>query len=172
MPACCGSQDCCSQCPDPETGHCRPMPPPETPGHSQAGLAQPLVGSLLLSPGSWCAQGFVCAFEESVSPVLWKFGNQILLASKVKFPGGSQSLFQIPRLGNMLWGLELLQQCKNLFDLIVLQFVSCLPSGSMEAPHKTRLPGLLQPEPQSLGSCARACGDRVLSFNASYSRTS
>ena len=72
----------------------------------------------------------------------------------------------------MLWGLELLQQCKNLFDLIVLQFVGCLPSGSMEAPHKTRLPGLLQPEPQSLGSCARACGDRVLYFSASYSRTS
>ena len=23
--------------------------------------------------GSWCAQGFVCALQESVSPVLWKF---------------------------------------------------------------------------------------------------
>ena len=31
------------------------------------------MGSLLLSPGSWCAQGFVCALQESVSPVLWKF---------------------------------------------------------------------------------------------------
>ena len=30
-------------------------------------------GSLLLSPGSWCAQGFVCALQESVSPVLCKF---------------------------------------------------------------------------------------------------
>ena len=29
--------------------------------------------SLLLSPGSWCAQGFVCALQESVSPVLCKF---------------------------------------------------------------------------------------------------
>ena len=124
MPACCGSQDCCSQCPDPETGHCRPTPPPETPGHSQAGLAQPLVGSLLLSPGSWCAQGFVCALEESVSPVLWKFCNQILLASEVKFPGGSQSLFQIPGLRNLLWILEILQQCENFFAIIVLQFVS------------------------------------------------
>ena len=27
-------------------------------------------GSLLLSPGSWCTQGFVCALQESVSPVL------------------------------------------------------------------------------------------------------
>ena len=33
--------------------------------------------------------------------------NQIPLASKVKFPGGSQSLCQIPRLGNLLWALEL-----------------------------------------------------------------
>ena len=30
-------------------------------------------GSLLLPPGSWCAQGFVCALQESVSPVLCKF---------------------------------------------------------------------------------------------------
>ena len=40
------------------------MPPPETPGHSQGRLAQSPVGSLLLSPGSWCAQGFVCALQE------------------------------------------------------------------------------------------------------------
>ena len=64
-------------------------------------------GTLLLSPGSWCTQGFVCALQESVSPVLWKFCNQIPLASKVKFTGGSQSLFQISRLGNLLWVLEL-----------------------------------------------------------------
>ena len=87
-------------------------PPPthasqETPGHSQASLGQYFVGTLLLSPGSWCAQGFVCALQESVSPVLCKFCNQILVASKVKFPGGSQSLCQIPRLGNLLWVLEL-----------------------------------------------------------------
>ena len=59
--------------PDPAAGHCRPTPPPETPGHSRASLGQSLVGSLLLSPGSWCAQGFVCALQESVSPVLCKF---------------------------------------------------------------------------------------------------
>ena len=89
--------------------NCRPMPPTETPGHSQASLAQSLVGSLLLSPGSWCTQGFVCALQESVSPVLWKFCNQIPLAFKVKFPGDSQSLCQIPRLGNLFWTLELSQ---------------------------------------------------------------
>ena len=53
--------------------HCWPTPPPETSGHSRASLGQSLVGSLLLSPGSWCAQGFVCALPESVSPVLCKF---------------------------------------------------------------------------------------------------
>ena len=47
-----------------------------TPGHLQASLAQSLVGSLFLSPGSWCAQSFVSALQESVSPVLWKSCNQ------------------------------------------------------------------------------------------------
>ena len=47
--------------PDPTAGHCIHMPPPETPGHSQASLAQSLVGTLLPFPGSWCSQGFVCA---------------------------------------------------------------------------------------------------------------
>ena len=58
---------------NPAAGHHRPTPPPETPGHSWASLGQSLVGSLLLSPGSWCTQGFVCALQESVSPVLCKF---------------------------------------------------------------------------------------------------
>ena len=58
---------------DPSAGHHWPMPPPETPGHSQASLGQSLVGTLLLSPGSWCTPGFFCAFQESVSPVLCKF---------------------------------------------------------------------------------------------------
>ena len=38
-----------------------------------ASLGQSLVGSLLLSPVSWCTQGSVCALQESMSPVLWKF---------------------------------------------------------------------------------------------------
>ena len=47
--------------PDTVTGHSQPTSLPETPGHSQDSLDQSLVGSLLLSPGSWCTQGFVCA---------------------------------------------------------------------------------------------------------------
>ena len=59
--------------PNPAAGHRRPTPPPETPGHLWASLGQSLVGSLVLSPGSWCVQGFACALQESVSPVLCKF---------------------------------------------------------------------------------------------------
>ena len=58
--------------PNPAAGYHWPTPPPETPGHSWANLGQSLVGSLLLSPGSWCAQGFICALQVSVSPVLCK----------------------------------------------------------------------------------------------------
>ena len=66
----------------------------------------------LLSPGPWCPQGFVCALQEPISPVLCTFCNQIPLASEVKFPGDSQSLSQIPRLGNLLWVLELLNSVR------------------------------------------------------------
>ena len=57
--------------PNPAAGHHRPTPLPGTPGHSRESLVQSPVGSLLLSPGSWCAQGSLCALLES--PVLCKF---------------------------------------------------------------------------------------------------
>ena len=70
----------------PATSHHQPMPLPETPGHSQASLDQSLMGSLLLSPGSWCAQGSICALQESVSLVLCKFwwlsGELMVTSSK------------------------------------------------------------------------------------------
>ena len=56
--------------PNPGVGHHRSTPPPETPGHSQASLGQSLVGSLLLSPGSWCTQAM---FEPSVH-LWWVWG--------------------------------------------------------------------------------------------------
>ena len=59
--------------PTPAAGHRQPTPLLEPPGHSQASLGQSPVGSLLLSPESWCAQDFVCALQEYVSPVLCKF---------------------------------------------------------------------------------------------------
>ena len=67
--------------------------------------------------------------QESVSPVLWKFYNEIPLAFKVKCPGGSQSLCHISQLGNLWWALELLQQCENIFGIIALQFVDLLLGG-------------------------------------------
>ena len=59
--------------PDPVVGHRQPMPLPETPGHSWESLGQSILGLLLLFPGCWYAQSFVCAVQESVSPALCKF---------------------------------------------------------------------------------------------------
>ena len=53
--------------PNPAEGHRRHMPPLDTPEHSWASLGQSLVWLLLLSPGSWCTQGSVCARQESIS---------------------------------------------------------------------------------------------------------
>ena len=78
--------------PHPAAGHCWPVPLLETPGQSQASLAQSLVVKLLLSYGSWCTWDFVCALQDSAFLVLWKSCNQIPLVSKVKFPSGFQSL--------------------------------------------------------------------------------
>ena len=58
---------CYTQCPQPcnRPPLTQQHPPPETPGHSQASLGQSIVGSLLFSPGSWCAQALVCALQET-----------------------------------------------------------------------------------------------------------
>ena len=58
--------------PSPAAGRRRPTPLLEAPGHSRAIPGQSPVGSLLLSPGSWCTR-FCCALQESVSLVLCKF---------------------------------------------------------------------------------------------------
>ena len=49
---------------DPTAGHFQPTTLLETLGHSQASLAQPLVGSLFLPAGSWYTQTFACALQE------------------------------------------------------------------------------------------------------------
>ena len=49
------------------------MPPLGTPGHSLASLGQSLVGSLLLSPGFWCTQGFVCDLQKEAGQRLTEF---------------------------------------------------------------------------------------------------
>ena len=120
--------------PNPAAGHHQPMPPPESTGHSQASLGQSLVGSLLLSPGSWCTQGFVCAIEESVSPVLCKFwqlyggvdGNLLqeglchtqVCCTQSSCPCGRPLLTRTPQscsntvLSQSLWGLWVLVHTK------------------------------------------------------------
>ena len=68
------------------------------------------------------------------SPFPQSYGSSVIKfqwPQKVKFPGDSQCLCQIHRLGNLLWALELLQQCKKFFGIIGLQFVGCLLSDSV-----------------------------------------
>ena len=83
-----GSHACTAtlSAPAPAEGHHPPMPPTETPGHSRASLGQSLVGSLLLSPGSWCVQDSACALQESVFSVLhkfsWLYGGLMVTSSK------------------------------------------------------------------------------------------
>ena len=84
---------CCPQCPQ----HCSRPPPPtplsETSGYSRESLGQSLVGSLPLSPGSWGAQGFFCALQESVSQSCVSSGSSV-----VGFmPTSSKRAYSIPR---------------------------------------------------------------------------
>ena len=67
-------------------GHHWPTPLREAPGHSWASLAQSLVGSLLLSPGSWYTQAFVCSLQESVSQSCVSSGDSTvgLMATSLK----------------------------------------------------------------------------------------
>ena len=64
--------------PNHAAGHHRPIPPLETPGHSQASLRLSLVGSLLLSRGSYYTQGSVCALQESVSQSCVSSGRSVM----------------------------------------------------------------------------------------------
>ena len=78
--------------PDPAAGHHQPTPLPETPGHSWESLGQSPVASLLLSPESWCAQGFACALQESVSPLLSSGGSMVGLMATF-----SKKAYALPR---------------------------------------------------------------------------
>ena len=123
--------------PDPAAGHWPPTPSLESPGYSQASLGQSLVGSLPLSPASWCLQGFVCALQESVSPVLCKFCNQIPLPSEVNFPEGSQSLCQIPRSGNMLEYYSAIK--RNTFESVLMRLMNLEPIIQSEVIRKRKI---------------------------------
>ena len=76
---------------------------------------------LVQSPMLMCAKFCVCppGLESLLPSVLWKFCNQIPLALKARFPGDSQSLCWIPRLGSLTWGSECSQQWENLLGLLL-----------------------------------------------------
>ena len=78
--------------PNPAGGHCWPMPPSETPGHSRVSLSQSLMGSGILSPGSWCTQVSVCTLQGAVSQSCVSSGS-----STVGLIATSKRVYAIPR---------------------------------------------------------------------------
>ena len=67
-----------------------------------------------------------CLFPQScVSPVIKSHWS-----SKSNFLGVLSVFVRFPQVGEFLWALELLQQCENFFDIIVLQFEGHLLGGS------------------------------------------
>ena len=98
---------CCTQCPRPCSR------PPLT--HASVRDSWTLTGKAgsvsygIIAPFSWvlvCTRFCLCP-PRVCFPVLWNFCKQNSLDPKVKFTGSSQSLCQIPRLGKLLWALEL-----------------------------------------------------------------
>ena len=67
-----------------------------------------------------------CLFPQScVSSVIKSHWS-----SKSNFLGVLSVFVRFPQVGEFLWALELLQQCENFFDIIVLQFEGHLLGGS------------------------------------------
>ena len=71
------SHACTFSAPSPPAGHCQPTLLPETPGHLRASPDQSPVGLLLLSPGSWYAQGSVFSCQEFVSQACVSSGSSL-----------------------------------------------------------------------------------------------
>ena len=126
----------------PAAGHHRPTPPLETPGHTQESLGQSLVGSLLLSPGSWCTQCSVCALQESISQSCVSSGSSLLglMATSSKrayaIPKSAASRAPTPTAGPCLhwrlldtpgqgWVNLLWSQCSLLLGLVCTRFCLC-----------------------------------------------
>ena len=63
--------------PNPKAGHHRSTPPLKTLGHPQASPGQSPVGSLFLSPGSWCTKLY-CALQESISQSCVSSGSSMV----------------------------------------------------------------------------------------------
>ena len=125
-------------------------PPLESPWHSQAGLGQCLLGSLLLFPGSWCAQGFVCAIQESISPVLWKFCNQISVASESQIPWRFSMSLPDPQVGKSLVGPRTFATVQEILWYNWSPVCGLSAQWLCSGANMLFLSGLLQPKPLSL----------------------
>ena len=111
-------------------GHYQLTPLQETLKHSDRPGSISCEGS---DPFPWvlgCMRFCLCPLrvKSLISPVRWRCCDQILLVFKIRFPGDSQFLGQIVRLGSLMWGLEPSQLCESFFAIIVLQFVGHQPS--------------------------------------------
>ena len=131
MPACCSSQDSCSQCPwlhgrSPSTcasaGDCRTLTGKS--GSVSCGATAPFPWVLVGTRFCLCPPSL---FPQSCGSSAVKYH----WLSKSNSPGVFSLFPGFPRLGNLLWALELLQQCKNFFAIIALQFVGHLLGGSV-----------------------------------------
>ena len=83
------------------------------------GNVHPLQCSCLENPrdgGAWWAVVYGVAQGQT-----WL--KQLSSSSSLQIPWWLSVPLLIPRLGNLLWALELLKKCKNLFGIIVFQFV-------------------------------------------------
>ena len=152
-----GSQDCCIQWP---WARGRPQSTRASAGDSWTLIGKS--GSVfcgVLSPGSWCAQGFVCALQESVSPVLWESCNQIpLVLSQIPWEFSVPLLD--PQVGKsvvssrtfaIVWEL-LWYNCSPVYGSSAWWLCNGANGDLLQEDlcHMPRLPGLLQPEPLSL----------------------
>ena len=93
---------CYIQCPQPYSRSQPPHTSAEVSWTLAASLGQSLVGSPLLSHRSWCTQSSACALQESVSSVLCKRCQKLVLKPWIrKFPGGNHGhLLQYSSLEN------------------------------------------------------------------------
>ena len=72
----------------------------------------------------------ICALLECRLCFPWPCWDPIIKShwpSKVRFPGGSHSFCQIPRLGSLKWGSEPSRQWDNFLGIIILQIVNRPP---------------------------------------------
>ena len=133
-------------------------PPQETLGHSQASLAQSLVGSLLLSLGSWCAKGLFVPSKSlfpqhsgtSVIKSLWpSMPNSLGVPSGLPDPQVEKSVVG-PRTSAPVWEL-LWYNCSPVCGSSAQWFYDGAKGDLLQEDlcDMPRLPGLLQSEPLS-----------------------